>query len=185
MRTMIAGLLLATACTALVHAANGNPGSADAELNATYKALLSHLDDGHRQRLREAQRAWITFRDKECAYHAASATTTQADCAAELTLQRTDALKRQIKCPAGNSDCTTLGPAIKTTASADVSCRSTAGRQKAEEYVRQCIEVSPSTHPPCNDANACELIIDEIRRACALIEKDAPAYCAQYAKPAE
>ncbi len=60
-------------------------------------------------------------------------------------------------------------------------CRETAGAAKAKTLVKQCLEVSPATHPPCNAANACSLIVDEITRGCAMIEKDAPAFCAQYA----
>ena len=65
--------------------------------------------------------------------------------------------------------------------SAAIPCSKSAGAAKADEYVRQCLEVSPATHPPCNAANACELIVDEIRRGCASIDKNAPAFCADYA----
>jgi hypothetical protein len=60
-------------------------------------------------------------------------------------------------------------------------CRETAGAEKAKTLVQRCLEVSPATHPPCNAANACSLIVDEITRGCAMIEKDAPAFCAEYA----
>jgi hypothetical protein len=60
-------------------------------------------------------------------------------------------------------------------------CRDTAGVAKSESLVKQCLEVSPATHPPCNAANACSLIVDEITRSCAMIDKDAPAFCAEYA----
>jgi hypothetical protein len=63
----------------------------------------------------------------------------------------------------------------------EAPCRETAGAQKSAELVKQCLEVSPATHPPCNAANACSLIVDEIRRGCAMIDKNAPAYCAEYA----
>jgi hypothetical protein len=49
--------------------------------------------------------------------------------------------------------------------------------------VDQCLEVSPATHPPCNVANPCVLIKDEIGRGCALLGKDAPAFCRQYKTP--
>jgi hypothetical protein len=65
---------------------------------------------------------------------------------------------------------------------ADAPCRTTAGAKKAKALVEQSLEVSPATHPPCNAANACSLITDEIARGCAMIEKDAPAFCADYAK---
>ena len=60
-------------------------------------------------------------------------------------------------------------------------CRETAGAEKAKTLVKQCLEVSPATHPPCNAANACSLIVDEITRGCAMIDNDAPAFCANYA----
>jgi hypothetical protein len=64
--------------------------------------------------------------------------------------------------------------------SAVIPCSQTAGDAKANEYVTQCLEVSPATHPPCNAANACELIIDEIKRGCAMLTADRPPYCADY-----
>jgi len=59
------------------------------------------------------------------------------------------------------------------------SCQQTAGEEKATEYVNQCIRVSPATHPPCNANNSCEMIIDEIKRGCALIGYNDPA-CKPY-----
>ena len=61
-------------------------------------------------------------------------------------------------------------------------CRETAGAEKSKALVKQCLEVSPATHPPCNAANACSLIVEEIARGCAMIEKDAPSFCAEHAK---
>lgn len=65
--------------------------------------------------------------------------------------------------------------------STDVPCSKSAGAKKAEEYVQQCLEVSPATHPPCNASNSCELIIDEIKRGCAMLDTNVPAFCADYA----
>lgn len=59
-------------------------------------------------------------------------------------------------------------------------CRDTAGAEKAKTLVQECLEVSPATHPPCNAANACSLIVDEIARGCAMIDRDPPAFCAEY-----
>jgi hypothetical protein len=63
---------------------------------------------------------------------------------------------------------------------ADVPCSKSAGAKKAEEYVQQCLAVSPATHPPCNASNSCELIIDEIKRGCAMLDTNVPAFCADY-----
>lgn len=67
------------------------------------------------------------------------------------------------------------------------SCRQTAGPQRAASMVRECIKVSPATHPPCNAANPCDMIIDEIKRGCALLAEPgsgvrAPAFCAPYGR---
>ena len=60
------------------------------------------------------------------------------------------------------------------------SCRQAVGETRAKELVQQCQEVSPATHPPCNAGNECSLIIHEIRRSCALLRGDAPAFCREY-----
>ncbi|UFN51034.1 hypothetical protein LPC08_10695 [Roseomonas sp. OT10] len=43
--------------------------------------------------------------------------------------------------------------------------------------MKQCIQVSPATRPPCNDANPCALILDEIARGCGMYPAPVPAYC--------
>jgi hypothetical protein len=63
---------------------------------------------------------------------------------------------------------------------AEVTCRQSAGPRESKIYVEQCLEVSPATHPPCNVENARSLIKDEIRRGCAMLGKDAPAFCVRY-----
>ena len=68
-----------------------------------------------------------------------------------------------------------LHPAFAAT-----SCNQSIGAAKARQLVQQCLTVSPATHPPCNAANDCALIQDEIRRGCAFLDKDKPAFCAQY-----
>ena len=61
-------------------------------------------------------------------------------------------------------------------------CRQTAGWRRAQVYVRQCLQVSPATHPPCNAANSCDLIIGEIERGCSMLTTDAPGFCKSYSK---
>lgn len=39
----------------------------DARLNAAYQQVMRGLEEGPRQKLRDAQRAWIKFRDTKCA----------------------------------------------------------------------------------------------------------------------
>ncbi|MGH9836125.1 MAG: lysozyme inhibitor LprI family protein [Blastocatellia bacterium] len=38
----------------------------DAELNRVYQQVISKLEPEHRERLKIAQRAWLTFRDAHC-----------------------------------------------------------------------------------------------------------------------
>jgi hypothetical protein len=57
------------------------------------------------------------------------------------------------------------------------SCAVSVGPERASIYVDRCLRVSPATHPPCNASNPCALILDEIRRGCALLPGHAPAFC--------
>lgn len=66
------------------------------------------------------------------------------------------------------------------TTAKDKTCLAQAGKARAEQMVKQCLKVSPATHPPCNVQNSCELIEDEIRRSCALLGLDAPSFCNGY-----
>ncbi len=47
------------------------------------------------------------------------------------------------------------------------SCAQSLGKARALSLVRYCRYVSSATHPPCNTANACEVIVDHIRQTCA------------------
>ncbi|KQM19101.1 hypothetical protein ASE49_06880 [Novosphingobium sp. Leaf2] len=58
-------------------------------------------------------------------------------------------------------------------ASAPIACSSDIGESAAAALVSQCVAVSPATHPPCNAANSCAMIRNEIARSCALIGDDA------------
>ena len=59
------------------------------------------------------------------------------------------------------------------------TCAIELGKNNSEILVKWCINVSPATRPPCNSANSCELIVDEIRRGCAFLknDKNSPYYC--------
>lgn len=57
------------------------------------------------------------------------------------------------------------------------SCRASVGDRQAARLVAHCIAVSPATRPPCNAANACDLIEAEIARGCGMLGEDAPDFC--------
>ena len=60
-----------------------------------------------------------------------------------------------------------------------MSCTLDQGADGAAALAARCTAVSPASHPPCNPANPCQMIQDEIDRSCALWEKrgDVPAEC--------
>ncbi|MGN6207809.1 hypothetical protein [Asticcacaulis sp.] len=65
--------------------------------------------------------------------------------------------------------------------SSDGTCLSEIGKAASDRLVARCIMVSPATHPPCNAANSCQMIQDEIDRSCAMYgpEEKKPAECAR------
>jgi hypothetical protein len=60
------------------------------------------------------------------------------------------------------------------------TCLNAVGIERSRQLVNECIQVSPATHPPCNAQNACSLIVNEIKRGCALIGQGAPGFCSEY-----
>jgi hypothetical protein len=54
------------------------------------------------------------------------------------------------------------------------SCAAQIGAAAAAQRVKVCRNTSPATHPPCNAANSCAMIEDEIARSCALFDGDEP-----------
>ena len=204
-----------------------NAASADAGLNAVYKALAARLAPADLKRLRDAQRAWIPFRDKECAFRTrpyadgSVYSTLVETCKAELTKARLAQLQHQLQCPEGDLSCVpqsggnaapanagaapakaqpakaapatakaapaTAKAALAKPAAAQAGqndtrpCVQSAGKAKSDQYVSQCVQVSPATNPPCNGQNACSMMIDEIKRGCAMIGNDnPPAFCSAY-----
>ncbi len=74
--------------------------------------------------------------------------------------------------PAGSN----VAAAPQSTSKAE-GCAGEIGLAAAERLVEQCVDVSPATRPPCNAANACSMIRDEIERGCGMLGADAPAFC--------
>jgi len=65
----------------------------------------------------------------------------------------------------------------------DESCESELGLKQSETLVSQCLKVSPSAHPPCNEVNRCSLIKDEITRSCELLpDFKGVEFCSDYSK---
>ncbi len=60
------------------------------------------------------------------------------------------------------------------------TCLNAVGIERSRQLVNECLQVSPATHPPCNAQNACSMIVDEIKRGCALIGQGAPGFCSEY-----
>ena len=58
------------------------------------------------------------------------------------------------------------------------SCLEEIGAERAAALAEQCRMVSPATRPPCNPANSCGMIRDEIARGCAFgTPEDNPDFC--------
>ena len=87
--------------------------AADAALNTVYRRIAARLtgEAEARQFLTKAQRAWVAFRDAECAF---SASGTQGGsihpmmdsmCRTDLTKARTEALGRYLDCKEGDLSC--------------------------------------------------------------------------------
>lgn len=62
------------------------------------------------------------------------------------------------------------GAARATSPAGPLSCAAQIGVVAGRARAAVCRNVSPATHPPCNAANSCALIEDEIARSCALFD---------------
>lgn len=68
--------------------------------------------------------------------------------------------------------------AVAPAEASSTSCILDQGSDGAMILVNRCMAVSPASHPPCNPENPCQLIQDEIDRACALYPAgEKPAQC--------
>ena len=77
--------------------------AADTVLNQVYRQLVSMLDDEEKSQLKEAQTAWLKYRDSNCEFVADQykggtiRPMIYAICLADVTNNRTTELKNQIK----------------------------------------------------------------------------------------
>lgn len=86
--------------------------AADAKLNAAYAKLkAAQSEDGFKVKLRDAQRAWIQFRDKHCTYEAAENEggsiypLVYSGCLTRLTRDRTNVLEQLAACQKDAEKC--------------------------------------------------------------------------------
>ena len=86
---------------------------ADAELNAHYRQITNRLKDNAAaiKQLTVAQRAWLVFRDAECAFATSASDggsirpALQASCEEQLTRKRTAEFKIYLSCQEGDLSC--------------------------------------------------------------------------------
>jgi uncharacterized protein YecT (DUF1311 family) len=97
----------------LNNCANAAYEKSDAELNALYKQVTARLkDDARRTKLLVAtQRAWIAFRDAECAFVGEPTADgsvnplVRANCLDRITSARVNDLKSYLQCAEGDVSC--------------------------------------------------------------------------------
>jgi uncharacterized protein YecT (DUF1311 family) len=129
MRRLICGVVLLIATPALARAQSPACATAatqtdmnacaareyqkhDAEMNEIYGKLLAKLTDPHQQALlKEAERAWIAYRDKQCAFQTSGSEDGSihplivATCLDEKTDVHSAELNRQLNCQEGDPSC--------------------------------------------------------------------------------
>ncbi|WP_320412018.1 MULTISPECIES: lysozyme inhibitor LprI family protein [Mesorhizobium] len=88
--------------------------AADKKLNEAYKQIMGRLKDNapSKKLLVDAQRAWVAFRDSECAFQGGPRETAGsvypmvvANCQAGLTENRLKELQSYLHCEEGDLDC--------------------------------------------------------------------------------
>ncbi|HUE18127.1 MAG TPA: lysozyme inhibitor LprI family protein [Stellaceae bacterium] len=144
--------------TEAVICANDNLAALDRSLAAIYDNKLGSLPTSQREELASTEKTWLAERNS-CGAN--------TSCINNAYLVRIGQLGG-------------VPPSPNNAAADGPSCNQAVGPAQAATYVSQCTQVSPATHPPCNAANSCALIISEIRRSCALIGAGAPTFCAAY-----
>lgn len=171
----------------ITECANDAAAKADTALNDAYGQLMNLLGTSEQTLLVDSQKAWIQFRDAECAFRTKSYAdgsiypSLVANCIAELSTERSAQLTTQINCGEGDLCAPHVAGAEPAPTATDTrSCKVTAGLKRADLYVSHCSQVSKATHPPCNVENSCGAMIDEIKRGCAAIGSGAPGFCATY-----
>lgn len=111
------GALMASDCAKLTERARieacvgGDFKRADATLNTVYKQLMAKLGKSGQASLRDVERAWISFRDKHCAFVGSAAqggsiqATIIGQCQTDLTVDRVAQMAQQLHCGEGDLSC--------------------------------------------------------------------------------
>jgi uncharacterized protein YecT (DUF1311 family) len=171
----------------ITECANDAASKADTALNDAYGQLMNLLGSSEQTMLIDSQKAWIVFRDAECAFRTKSYSdgsiysSLLANCIAELSTERATQLTAQINCGEGDLCAPHVAGAEPQPAANDTrSCKVTAGLKRADLYVSHCTQVTEASNAACNVESTCGAMIDEIKRGCATIGSGAPAFCATY-----
>jgi uncharacterized protein YecT (DUF1311 family) len=88
---------------------------ADGAMTALYRALMDQLSPKAKAGLRDAQRAWLGYRDQMCAFEGLGTTGGSmqpmilAACRVKLTNERAAHLKWHLTCDVSDSACTRAG----------------------------------------------------------------------------
>ena len=85
--------------------------TADKTLNTLYQQLMKKLEPEDQKLLQNAQRSWISFRDKHCAFVSNTVSggsiypTIFSGCATKVTVQRSQQLRARLYCQDGDMGC--------------------------------------------------------------------------------
>src|SRR5262249_37165403 len=92
----------------LTQCANNSLKASDAKLNQTFRALQAKVSKPGKDKLQKAQRAWIAWRDAQCAFNTLGSNggsvhaMAQASCLDDLTQAQTKLLSSQLNCDEGD-----------------------------------------------------------------------------------
>jgi uncharacterized protein YecT (DUF1311 family) len=101
----------ATDQATLTQCANNSLKASDAKLNQTFRALQAKVSKPGKDKLQKAQRAWIAWRDAQCAFDSSGSSDGSvhgmvlASCLDDLTKAQTKLLDSQLHCQEGDTAC--------------------------------------------------------------------------------
>jgi uncharacterized protein YecT (DUF1311 family) len=101
----------ATTQAAMDDCAGKSLKASDTKLNQTYNALFAKVSKEGKLKLQKAQRAWIGWRDAQCAFNTSGSSggsvnaMVEASCLDDLTQAQTKLLNSQLHCQEGDTAC--------------------------------------------------------------------------------